>query len=70
MFEKKEKLNKFINLITIVACAIVNATCEKCLIETCYFCNEDQTCRPLKFDGIFPSGCKSSESRWLSCSSK
>ena len=47
-----------------------NYTCEICLTTNCYFCEEDSTCRPLKFDGIFPEGCKAAKSRWLNCSSK
>jgi hypothetical protein len=47
-----------------------NYTCETCLTTNCYFCEEDSTCRPLKFDGIFPEGCKAAKSRWLNCSSK
>jgi hypothetical protein len=51
--------------------SIPNATCIDCLKNSkCFFCNEDNTCRVLKIDVIFPKGCSSSKSRWFDCSSK
>lgn len=46
-----------------------NVTCQQCLkkFEKCFWCNSDNTCKNLKFDGIFPSGCKASHARWISC---
>jgi hypothetical protein len=46
----------------------VNSTCQECLgSKKCFFCNEDDTCRTYKISGIFPAGCKASQSRWFTC---
>lgn len=46
-----------------------NTTCEQCLKnDKCFYCKEDETCKPYKIKGIFPEGCAASKARWISCS--
>ena len=49
--------------------AYSNTTCEQCIKnEKCFYCKEDETCKPYKIKGIFPEGCSASKARWISCS--
>ena len=52
-------------------CHKLNSTCEECLAnKNCFYCFEDNTCKEYKVNGLFPEGCKASQSRWFSCSGK
>jgi len=63
----------YIHKSNLLECIIVtsnnpNTTCPACLKnDKCFYCNTDNSCKKLKFDGIFPSGCKASDARWFSC---
>lgn len=46
-----------------------NTTCDQCIKnDKCFYCKEDETCKPYKIKGIFPEGCAASKARWISCS--